>query len=175
MVLVNAPIRYRNFAQNGRSPETEEKIMRLLYGAIVLACAPLLFAGNDAVYPTDKIAAFVFEKVDVTTLPSAIRPKSVKSKKTFADYGYVARELDEKKALLDPPQGASQVSIDVLEAQKSGIYVCVNTQSADQSHDRFQRVLLLKLKNGLLKGRETWKEFDSCPVIGGGDKDSSSY
>ena len=145
-----------------------------LFGVVVLACAPLLLAGNDAVYPTEKIAAFVFEKVDVTTLPSAIRPKPVKSKKTFGDYGYVARELDETKALLDPPPGAPQVSIDVLEAQKSGIYVCVNSQSAGASHDRFQRVLLLKLKNGLLKGRESWKDFDSCPVIGGVDKDSSS-
>jgi hypothetical protein len=150
--------------------------MKLLYGAIVLSCAPLALAGNDAVYPSEKIAAFVFEKVDITTLPSTIRPKAVKGKKTFGDYGYVARELDEKKALLDPPQEASQVSIDVLEAEKSGIYVCVNNQSAGESHDRFQRVLLLKLKlkNGLLQGRETWKEFDSCPVIGGGDKDSSS-
>ena len=148
--------------------------MKLLYGAVVLACAPLLLLGNDAVYPTEKIAAFVFEKVDVTTLPSAIRPKPVKGKKTFGDYAYVARELDEKKALLDPPQGTPQVSIDVLEAQKSGIYVCVNSQSAGESHGRFQRVLLLKLKNGLLKGRETWKEFDSCPVIGDAGEDSSS-
>jgi hypothetical protein len=148
--------------------------MKLLCAAVVLACAPLLLVGSDAVYPTEKIAAFVFEKVDVTTLPSAIRPKPVKSKKTFGDYGYVGREIDEKKALLDPPPGAPQVSIDVLQAQKSGIYVCVNSQSAGESHDRFQRVLLLKLKNGLLKGRETWKEFDRCPVIGGADKDSSS-
>jgi hypothetical protein len=148
--------------------------MKLLCGAVVLACAPLLIVGKEAVYPTEKIAAFVFEKVDVTTLPSAIRPKPVKSKKTFGDYGYVGREIDEKKALLDPPQGAPQVSIEVLEAHKSGIYVCVNSQSAGESHDRFQRALLLKLKNGLLKGRETWKEFDSCPVIGGVDKDSSS-
>ena len=148
--------------------------MKLVYGAIVLVCAPLLLAGNDAVYPTEKLAAFVFEKVDVTTLPSAIRPKPVKSKKTFGDYGYVARELEETKALLDPPPGAPQVSIDVLEAQKSGIYVCVNSQSAGASHDRFQRVLLLKLKNGLLKVRETGKEFDSCPVTGDVDKDSSS-
>ncbi len=149
--------------------------MKLLYGAVVLVYAPLLLTGNDTVYPSAKIAAFVFEKVDVTTLPSAIRPKPVKSKKTFGDYGYVVRELEEKKALLDPPQGASQISIDVLEAQKSGIYVCVNSQAAGDGRDRFQRVLLLKLKNGLLKGRETWKEFDSCPVIGGdADKDSSS-
>src|SRR5260370_36781852 len=114
--------------------------MKLLCGAAVLACAPLLLVGNDAVYPTEKIAAFVFEKVDVTTLPSAIRPKPVKGKKRFGDYGYVARELEEKKTLLDPPPGAPQVSIDVLEAQKSRIYGCVNRQSAGQSHDRFPRV-----------------------------------
>jgi hypothetical protein len=148
--------------------------MKLLYGAIVLAFAPLVIVGNGAAYPTEKIAAFVFEKVDVTTLPSAIRPKPVKDKKTFADYGYVAREVDERKALLDPPQGAAKISLEVLEAQKSGIYVCVDGQTSGKSSAKFQRVLLLKLKDGLLKGRETWKEFDACPVIGGGDQDSSS-
>ena len=150
--------------------------MKLRYGAIVLACTPLLLVGNDAVYPTEKIASFVIEKVDITTLPSALRPKREKGKKTFGDYGYVARELDDKKALLDPPQGASQISIEVLEAQKSGIYVCMNSQSQNESSARFQRVFLLKLKspNALLKGRETWKEFDSCPVIGDAGEDSSS-
>ena len=147
--------------------------MKLLYRAIALGCLPILLAGNDAVYPTEKIAAFVFEKVDVTTLPPAIRPRTVKGKKTFSDYGYTARELHEKKALLDPPQGMSQISIEVLEAQKAGIYVCVNGQAHTKSVDRFQRVFLLKLKNGFLKGRETWKEFDACPVIGGLDQDSS--
>jgi hypothetical protein len=148
--------------------------MKLLYGVIGLAFAPLLFAGNDAAYPTEKVAAFVFEKVDVATLPSAIRPKLVKGKKTFGDYGYVAREIDEKKALLDSPQGAAKISIEVLEAQKSGIFVCLNSQTSAKSGAQFQRVLLLKLKDGFLKGRETWKEFDSCPVIGGGDQGSSS-
>ena len=148
--------------------------MKLLYGAVALAFAPLVFARNDAPYPSEKIAAFVFEKVDVTTLPSAIRPKAVKSKKTFADYGYVAREVDERKALLDSPQGAPKISIEVLEAQKSGIFVCVNSQASGKSNAKFQRVLLLRLKDGLLKGRETWKEFDACPVIGGGDQGSSS-
>jgi len=84
-------------------------------------------------------------------LPSAIRPKPIERKKTFGDCGYVAGELFEKKALLDPPQRAPQVSIDVLEAQKSGIHVCVNSQSASESHDRFQRVLLRKLKTGFLR------------------------
>ena len=149
--------------------------MKLFYGAVVLACAPFVVAGNDAVYPTEKVAAFVFEKVDVTSLPSAIRPKPVKGKKTFSDYGYVARELGEKNALLEPPQGASKISIEVLEAQRSGIYVCVNSQTTNKSAGRYQRVFLLKLKNGtgLLRGIETLKEFEACPVIGGGDQDSS--
>ena len=148
--------------------------MKLLYGVIGLAFAPLVFAGNDASYPMEKLAAFVFEKTDVTTLPSAIRPKVIKSKRTFGDYGYVAREIDEKKALLDSPQGAAKISLEVLEAQKSGIFVCLNSQTSAKSGAQFQRVLLLKLKDGFLKGRETWMEFDSCPVIGGGDQDSSS-
>ena len=148
--------------------------MKLLYGVIGLAFAPLVFAGNDAAYPTEKIASFVFEKVDLTTLPSAIRPKAIKGKKTFGDYGYAAREIDEKKALLDSPQGAGNISIEVLEAKKSGIFVCLNSQTAGKSGAQFQCVLLLKLKDGLLKGRETWKEYDSCPVIGGGDQGSSS-
>jgi hypothetical protein len=149
--------------------------MKLLYGVIVLAFAPLVFAGNGASYPTEKLAAFVFEKADVTSFPSATRPKTVvKGKKTFGDYGYVAREVDEKKALLDSPQGAPKISIEVLEAQKSGIFVCLNSQTSGKGGSQFQRVLLLKLKDGLLKGRETWKEFDACPVIGGEDQDSSS-
>jgi hypothetical protein len=150
--------------------------MKLFYGAVVLACAPFVVAGNDAVYPTEKVAEFVFEKVDVTSLPSAIRPKPVKGKKTFSDYGYVAREVGEKNALLESPQGASKISIEVLEAQRSGIYVCVINQTTNKSAERFQRVFLLKLKNGngLLRGRETWKEFDACPAIGGGGQASSS-
>jgi hypothetical protein len=152
----------------------KEKVMKVMYGVIGLAFAPLVCAGNDAAYPTEKVAAFVFEKADVTSFPSAIRPKTVKGKKTFGDYGYVTREVDEKKALLDSPQGAPTISIEVLEAQKPGIFVCVNSQASGKSGAKLQRVLLLKLKDGLLKGRETWKEFDACPVIGGDDQDSSS-
>jgi hypothetical protein len=135
-------------------------------------------SGNDAVYPTEKVAAFVFDKVDVTSFPSAIRPKPLKGKKTFSDYGYVARELDEKNVRLDPPQGAPKISIEVLEAQRSGIYVCVNSQTINKGAGRFQRVFLLKLTgDGLLSGKETRKEFDACPLVGDGDQDSprSSY
>jgi hypothetical protein len=32
----------------------------------------------------------------------------------------------------------------------------------------------LKNSGSLLQGRESWKEFDACPVIGGTDHDSTA-
>ena len=51
------------------------KLMKLLHGVFALAFAPLAFAGNDAAYPTEKVAAFVFEKVDV----ERFRPRFARS------------------------------------------------------------------------------------------------
>ena len=40
-----------------------------------LSYVPLAVAGNEAAYPKEKVAAFVVEKLDLTSLPSAFRPK----------------------------------------------------------------------------------------------------
>jgi hypothetical protein len=150
--------------------------MKVMSGVFLLVCMPLAVAKSDEAYPKEKVAEFVVEKLDVTSIPSAIRPKREKGKKTFGDYGYVTRKLDDNEALVEAPQGGSQVTINILEQNKSGIYVCVNGQAQKQSGSQIQRVFLLKLKNGngLLKGRESWKEFESCPVIGGADNDSAA-
>jgi hypothetical protein len=150
--------------------------MKVMSGVFLLVCMPLAVAKSDEAYPKEKVAEFVVEKLDVTSIPSAIRPKREKGKKTFGDYGYVTRKLDDNEALVEAPQGGSQVTINILEQNKSGIYVCVNGQTQKQSGSQIQRVFLLKLKNGngLLKGRESWKEFESCPVIGGADNDSAA-
>ena len=150
--------------------------MKVMSGVFLLVCMPLAVAKSDEAYPKEKVAEFVVEKLDVTSIPSAIRPKREKGKKTFGDYGYVTRKLDDNEALVEAPQGGSQVTINILEQNKSGIYVCVNGQAQEQSGSQIQRVFLLKLKNGngLLKGRESWKEFESCPVIGGADNDSAA-
>jgi hypothetical protein len=142
--------------------------MKLLFGVVALACLPMALAGNSVPYPKEKVAEFVVEKLDVTTLPSAIRPKPEKRKKTFGDYGYVTRQLDEKAALVEATPGGLQLNIRVLEQEASGIYVCVGGPGKDVVNSQIQRVLLLKLKNanGLLKGRESSKEFAGCPVIG---------
>jgi hypothetical protein len=137
---------------------------------------PLAVAKSEKAYPKEKVAEFVVQKLDVTSMPFAIRPKREKGKKTFGDYGYVTRKIDEKDALMEAPQGLSRITINVLEENKSGIYVCFNCETQKQDSSQIQRVFLLTLKtgHGLLKGRESWKEFDSCPVIGGADSDAAA-
>jgi hypothetical protein len=69
------------------------------------------------------------------------------------------------------PEGSSEIALNVLEEGWSGLYVCVSGKSQDQHGGRIQRVYLLKANSadGLLKGREASKEFDGCPVLGGGE------
>jgi hypothetical protein len=142
--------------------------MKLICGVLALAAVPVAFASSHAPYPESNVAEFVFEKLDVTTLPSAMRPKHAKGKKTFADYGYVASQVDENNAHLRASTDTSPINMRVLEHNPAGIYVCVASQSKQENIVEFQRVVLLKLKNsdGLLKGRESSKEFERCPAIG---------
>lgn len=149
--------------------------MKVMSGVFLLICMPLALAKNDKAYPREKVAEFVVEKLDVTSIPPAIRPKREKGKKTFGDYGYATLKVDDKEALVETPQGHSQITITILEESKSGIYVCLSN-AQKPSTSQIQRVYLLKLTSGSerLKGRESWKEFDSCPVIGGANNDSTA-
>src|SRR5450432_4579710 len=148
-------------------------IMKVLSGIILLACVPLALAGNNAAYPTEKVASFVVQQLDLTTFPSELRPKREKGRKTLAEYGYMTRNVDENEELVEAPRGTSQFTIKILEQNQSGIYVCANGRTENGSGSHFQRVLQLKRKdaNGLLKSREAVKEFDGCPAIGGQDDD----
>jgi hypothetical protein len=142
--------------------------MKLFCGVIALACVPAALASTNVAYPNENVANFVVKKLDVTTLPAPIRPKPEKGKKTFGDYGYETHQLDEKEALAEKTPGGSQISVKILEQKSSGIYVCVQGSGKDAADGQIQRVYFLRLKNanGLLKGRETNKEFSSCPAIG---------
>jgi hypothetical protein len=149
--------------------------MKVMSGVLLLAWMPMAAAKSEKAYPKEKVAEFVVEKLDVTSMPLAIRPKREKGKKTFGDYGYVTRRVDAKEALVENPKGDSQIAISILEENKSGIYACFNNGPQKQGSGEIQRVFLLKVKNGsgLLKGSESWKDFDTCPVIGGADSDSA--
>ena len=151
--------------------------MKLLCGLMVLACAPAALAGNGAAIPKEKVTGFVAEKLDVTTLPSPIRPKPEKRKKTFGDYGYMTKLVDEKQILAEATPGGAQIHISILELKPSAIYVCIESQGQNETSGHFQRVVLLKMKNasGFLKGRESSREFDACPEIGADDAAGDSY
>src|SRR6202011_3552796 len=116
-------------------------------------------------------------KLDLTSLPSAFRPKKEKGKKTFADYGFTARTVNENEAVIEAASGVRRLAIKILEQKSSGIYVCVGDPRENGSQAKTQSVILLKRKdsNALLKGRESFREFTACPVIGGSDSSSSLY
>ena len=147
-----------------------------MFAVAALFYAPLALARNNAAYPNEKVVQFVVEKLDVTSLPSTIRPKKEKAKKTFADYGFTAQSLDEHEAILDEPGGARKFSIKILEQQSSGIYVCFAEPVQNGGKAKTQSVFLLRRKDssGLLKGRESFREFAACPVIGGNDQNSAT-
>jgi hypothetical protein len=150
--------------------------VKAVLAIVVLSYASLGMASDEAAYPNEKVAQFVVEKLDVTSLPSSIRPKKEKAKKTFADYGFTVQIVDEHEAILEAPGGTRKFSIKILAQQPSGIYVCLAEPLQDGGEAKTQSVFLLKWKNsnGLLKGRESFREFVACPVVGGSDQDSAA-
>ncbi len=149
---------------------------KLVLALAALSYAPLVEAGNEAAYPKEKIASFVVEKMDLSSLPSAFRPKKEKGKKTLADYGFTAQRMDENEAIIEAPGGVRKLAIKVLDQKSSGIYVCVAEPGENGGETKTQSVVLLKRKNSsaLLKGRESFREFAACPAIGS-DSATNSY
>ena len=149
----------------------------LLAAVAVMACASVALPAMDVPYPSEKLAALVVEKLDVTSLPGTYRPKKEKGKKTLVDYGYTVEKLDEKEALVEAASAARKLSIKILQEGPTGIYACIAEPARSSADPKSQSVVLLKRKdaNELLKGRETWREFKSCPVIGGTTNDFETY
>jgi hypothetical protein len=98
---------------------------KVLLAFVALSYASLVVAGNEAAYPKEKVAAFVVEKLDLTSLPSTFRPKKEKGKKTLADYGFTAQRTDENEAIIEGTGGVRRLAIKVLDQKSSGIYVCI--------------------------------------------------
>ena len=150
---------------------------KVLLAVVALSYAPLVVAGNEAAYPKEKVAAFVVEKLDLTSLPSAFRPRKEKGKKTLADYGFTAQRMDESEAIIEGAGGIKRLAIMILDQKSSGIYVCIAEPGESGGATKAQSVVLLRRKNpnALLKGRESFREFAACRVIGGTDSTTNSY
>jgi hypothetical protein len=133
-------------------------------------------ANEKAGYPTEKVMAFVVDKLDLASLPSVFRPKKEKGKNTFTDYGYTAQTAEEKEVFMVASDGVRKLSIKILQQDAKGIYVCVAEPSEDGGKPRVQSVILLRRKDSrsFLNGRESMKEFTACAVIGETENGSSS-
>jgi hypothetical protein len=134
---------------------------KAVLAVVALSYAPLGVAGNKAEYPNAKVAEFVVEKLDVTSLPSTFRPKKEKGKKTFADYGFTVQTVDENEAVIETANGVKRLAIKVLDQKSSGIYVCVAAPGENGGQAKTQSVLVLKRNDPstLLKGRESFREL----------------
>jgi len=134
--------------------------------AAMLGYMPWVMASERGSYPTERVATFVVDNLDVTSLPSVFRTKKEKGKKTFADYGYTTQNLDDKKAL-EALSAGHLLSIRILEGSPSGIYACVAKVAQDGSNPTAQNVIVIKKKESstLLKASETSREFASCPRL----------
>jgi hypothetical protein len=150
---------------------------KVLLAIMALSYVPVAVGGKNAAYPCEKAAEFVVAKLDVTSLPFAFRPNKEKGKKTFSGYGLTARSMDENEAVVGSPHGTKRLAIKVLDRESSGIYVCVSEPGQNGTETRTQSVVLLRRKdpNALLKGRETFREFAVCPVVGGSESTADSY
>jgi hypothetical protein len=150
---------------------------KILLAVVAMSYAPLGVAGNKAEYPSEKVGEFVIEKLDVTSLPRAFRPKKEKGKKTFADYGFMAQRVDENETIIEAPGGVRKLTIKVLDQNSSGIYVCVAQPAENGGQAKMQSVILLKRKesSALLKVHLSFREFAACPEIGGSDSSGNSY
>jgi hypothetical protein len=151
--------------------------IEVLVAVAAMACACVALSAEDAPYPNEKLAAFVVEKLDVTSLPTVYRPKKQKGKKTLTDYGYTVQKLGETEALVEEAGGTRKLVIRILQEGSAGIYACMSEPARDGGYPKTQSVILLKRKDSsdLLKGRETWKEFKSCPAIGASADNSAAY
>src|ERR1700739_2366143 len=143
--------------------------IEVLVAVAAMACASVALSAEDAPYPNEKLAAFVVEKLDVTSLPTVYQPKKQKGKKTLTDYGYRVQKLDETEALVEEAGSTRGLAIKILQEGTAGIYACLAQSARDGGDPKAQSVILLKRKDSsdLLRVRETWREFKSCPTIAG--------
>ncbi len=149
---------------------------KILLVLIPLAYAPLVMARNKAAYPSENVATFVVDKLDITSLPSPFRTKKEKGKKTFADYGFQSQAVDENNACLWAAGGVSSLTITVLQHNSDGIYVCLAGSGQNRDEGKTQSVIHLKWNDraASLKGSTAFREFASCPAIGT-EEAASSY
>jgi len=76
--------------------------IKVVLALAALSYAPPTVAGDKDVYPKERVAEFIVEKLDLTSLPAALRPKKEKGKKLLRitdsrRRGWMRREPSSKR------------------------------------------------------------------------------
>ena len=152
------------------------KLKNVLIALVAFSCVPLASARNKSAFPDENLAQFVVEKLDLTSLPSAFRPKREKGKKSFVDFGFQLQNVRENDAVIAGGNGAKSLSLKVLNRAATGFFVCIAQAGAKGDTTAAQSVVLLKWndRDASLKAHATFREFSACPAIGG-DASEGSY
>jgi len=95
---------------------------KLVLAVVALTCTPLESTANNRAQPSERIAQFVVDTLDLTSLPAAFRLKKAKGKKTFADYGFVAQSLGETDVILTPTPRTSPLQTTVIPSVASTLF-----------------------------------------------------
>ncbi len=135
---------------------------------VILLNFVLTPAGDTAsLYPKEHLAQFVTEKLDLTAFPSSIGPRRTKGRYTYKDYGFVARKLTEKEAVLEEEDGSWRFRVSILERTDAGIFICLEDQALNGGSYHTQSVLFLDRSDeqSLLKGHATKMTFKDCPAF----------
>jgi len=90
---------------------------------------------------------------------------------------FIIGVLFENEVVIEAASGDKKFAITILDQTSSGIYACVAEPGKNGGTAKAQSVIFLKRKDAsaLLKARESWREFDACPVIGESDSTTSAY
>ncbi len=112
---------------------------KVLLAVAALSYSPLAVAGNEAAYPKENVAAFVVEKLDLTSLPSEFRPKKEKGKKTLADYGFTAQRTDENEAIVEGsrPEILRNLRVCYGTRRKRGRYKGAKRRTAEKEDSEY--------------------------------------
>ena len=119
----------------------------------------------------------VLEKLAITSLPDAYRPKKEKGKQTLADYGYTTESHADGSVVVKAPNGGQSFSMRILDDRGTEAYACIAESAPSGDNPKIQSVIRLKRKgaDAFWKARESFREFASCPAIGSSEPDASAY
>ena len=141
------------------SGDAMNKPICTLFASLFMLISPATSANPLAGPIPDKhLAKYVVEHLDLRTFPSSISFKSNGNRSTFADYGIVALQLTETKAVLENASRDWRYEIQVINHDHNNVTICFHDLSESDNAFDYQSILSLRPSYGasLVASRDTW-------------------